>query len=265
MIVGSSDSHESVDDTRPVHIPVRGPGPYSLLSVPLISGGQPIGVLYLLSLQEDAFAEGDLSLAQRVSHLIAGAISNAQLYQDAQQRAEEVLRLSEFNERVIASAPAALAVLQGSDHTVTSVNPAFARAFISDGRSAEESIEGRPLVEVVPMEDLPAFIEETSSAGEPVGQREMHYIDPAGVERWFLASATPLRGEGRGERSVNESLLILDDITEQRQHQEALQETARLASIGQPGVVTLKDAPDAVQATPPARGQPRSSPSSMAM
>jgi CheY-like chemotaxis protein len=63
-----------------------------MLSVPLISKDEVIGVLHIRSLKPNAYTELDLKLAERVGNQIAGAIANAQLFVD-RNRAEEALRI----------------------------------------------------------------------------------------------------------------------------------------------------------------------------
>jgi len=60
----------------------------------------------------------------------------------------------------------------------------------------------------------------------------MMYIGRDGTERWFSVSAAPLLLEP-DTGYEDEVLLVLNDITEQRQQQERFQEQARLASVGQ--------------------------------
>ena len=66
----------------------------SMLFAPLISNDEVIGCLNLQSTKPNVYTENDLRLAEKVSHQIAGAIANAQLF-DAYKRAEKALRESE--------------------------------------------------------------------------------------------------------------------------------------------------------------------------
>jgi len=66
----------------------------SILNVPLFSKGQLIGGLLLRSFKPYAYTDKDVRLAERVSHQIAGAIANAQLFIEL-KRAEEALKKSE--------------------------------------------------------------------------------------------------------------------------------------------------------------------------
>jgi len=66
----------------------------SIMNVPLFSKGQIIGGLLLRSFKPYAYTDKDVRLAERVSHQIAGAIANAQLFIELKQ-AEEALKKSE--------------------------------------------------------------------------------------------------------------------------------------------------------------------------
>ena len=66
----------------------------SLLSVPLISQKEVIGILHLRAKKPNAYTEQDLRLAERIGAQITGAIVNAQLFNDLQQT-EKSLRESE--------------------------------------------------------------------------------------------------------------------------------------------------------------------------
>jgi diguanylate cyclase (GGDEF)-like protein len=60
-------------------------GMRSLLSVPLIARDEVIGGLHFRSRRPDVYGEEDLRLAERIGEQIAGAIANAQLYEEIQR------------------------------------------------------------------------------------------------------------------------------------------------------------------------------------
>ena len=66
----------------------------SIMTVPLISKDQVIGLLHFQSRKPNSYTESDLKLAERVGNQIAGAIANGQLYAE-RKRAEEALKKSE--------------------------------------------------------------------------------------------------------------------------------------------------------------------------
>lgn len=74
---------ESIDEVAnrfPGLLPTFKAGLRSMIFIPLISKDQVIGVLFLQATKLNAYSEGELRLAERVGHQIAGAIANAQLF-----------------------------------------------------------------------------------------------------------------------------------------------------------------------------------------
>jgi signal transduction histidine kinase len=80
----------------------------SIMNVPLFSKGQLIGGLLLRSFKPYAYTDEDVRLAERVSHQIAGAIANAQLFME-RMRAEEALQRSEEDAKRLAQENAVMA------------------------------------------------------------------------------------------------------------------------------------------------------------
>ncbi|MBP1719287.1 MAG: diguanylate cyclase with and sensor, partial [Deltaproteobacteria bacterium] len=79
---------------------LAGSGFTSMLSVPLISKEEVIGVLNLQLAEGCSYEEADLKLAEKVGAQIAGAIANAQLFAERQQ-VERALRDSEEKYRLL--------------------------------------------------------------------------------------------------------------------------------------------------------------------
>jgi PAS domain S-box-containing protein len=78
----------------PPLLPYLQSGFRSMVSVPLISKDEVIGVLHLRSFKTNAYTEMDLKLAERVASQVASVIANAQLFAE-HKRTEEALRESE--------------------------------------------------------------------------------------------------------------------------------------------------------------------------
>ncbi len=62
----------------------------SFMSVPLISKDQVIGGLHLRSFKPKAYTEKDVSLAESIASQIAGAIANAQLYEETKRMVKHI-------------------------------------------------------------------------------------------------------------------------------------------------------------------------------
>ena len=150
------------------------------------------------------------------------------MYQEAQERTQEIRRLNEFANRTLDSNPSAIAVVKGNDHTVVSANKTFCQSFGLD----EQLIEGRPLSEVLTWVGLGEIIRESTLSPIVDRQREMKHEAQDGSELWFAISAVPVVDKEHTD-SGGEVLLVLNDITEQRRQQQRLQEQSRLASVGE--------------------------------
>jgi two-component system NtrC family sensor kinase len=194
--------------------------------IPLISKGTVMGTFSLRSRRFDAYGPPEQEVLERLAKQIAPAIENARLYEEARRAEKHNQRLHAFNDRIISSIPSALAVLKGDQRLVVSMNPACQKAF---GLTSDEVV-GKPIREVLPLEELTQTILEILECGKPGRQTEIRYTASGQDARWFEVSATPLQTETEAEI---EALLILNDVTEQKQQQEQLQETRRLASVGQ--------------------------------
>ena len=64
----------------------------SLMSVPLVSKDEVIGVLHFRSTKPNAYSERELKLAEKVAFQIASAIANAKLFTELKQADEEIQR-----------------------------------------------------------------------------------------------------------------------------------------------------------------------------
>ena len=75
-------------------------GHRSFMAVPLISKDQVIAVLHVYSVKSEAYTAADVELAESIGSQIAGAISNAQLYEETKRAEEALRRLAEEKEVV---------------------------------------------------------------------------------------------------------------------------------------------------------------------
>ncbi len=79
--------------------------PRSALFTPLIAGGDVIGVLSVNSDQPDAFSEESLHFLTVLASQAAGAIRNAQLYEQTKQRADQLRVIGEVTRQITAVQP----------------------------------------------------------------------------------------------------------------------------------------------------------------
>ena len=95
LIKVDNDNIDEVVSRFPPLFPTFQAGLRSIISVPLISKDQVIGVLSLRSLVPKAYTDQDVRLAERIGVEIAGAIANAQLYAERIQAEKERAALEE--------------------------------------------------------------------------------------------------------------------------------------------------------------------------
>ncbi len=77
-------------DHRNRSCPMDGEGVRSLVSVPLQSGDQVIGVLHAMSSRRRLFTVGEMELLYTIANQVGAAIANAQMYEEARQQSDEI-------------------------------------------------------------------------------------------------------------------------------------------------------------------------------
>lgn len=158
----------------------------------------------------------DIELVRQLLDHASLAIENAQLLDQLHHQLDEVIRLQEYNEGIIESSPAGIAVLDEEDRIV-SANGAFAA--ITRTRSSDRSLTGRSLAEVLPVRPLPAPED---------GLLEVSYCETSGEEHYLQLSIS--RFTQGGDQPLR--ILVVHDVTERVAMEHALQEKDRLAALG---------------------------------
>ncbi|MFQ5525521.1 MAG: ATP-binding protein [Thermoanaerobaculia bacterium] len=156
----------------------------------------------------------DVDLVRNVLNQTALAIENAQLLHQLRDQLDEMQRLQRFNEEVVDSSPAGIAVIDQNDR-ILSANRAFAKLT----ENALDVLRGKPLLEALPIDSLP-------KPGE--GLREVSYRTRDQRERYVQASVGSLPDP---ERSGNR-VLVVQDVSQRVAMETALKEKDRLASLG---------------------------------
>jgi len=96
----------ALEDPRVVYVPELEEEQYqSLVAVPILSrAGDAVGVITLDARAPHEFRPQDLAFLEHAASLIAGAIENARLYEEAVSRVEQLTKLSGLAQRVAAAA-----------------------------------------------------------------------------------------------------------------------------------------------------------------
>jgi len=201
------------------------PGPESLpaqrlyaagyrYALPLTVHGNPVGLLLTgWKSGQERLTSDDVALLRQLLDRASLAIENAQLVDELQTRLDEVSRLQQYNEGIIESSPAGIAVLDGDGFIVTA-NLGLAR-MLGEERDA---LPGRRLSELLPVEPLP-------EAGS--GPLQVSFCRADGAERHLQISTALFTGRGRGG-----SILVVHDVSERVVMEAALKERDRLAALG---------------------------------
>jgi len=189
----------------------------SMISVPLISDGVPIGALTATSPELNAFTREDVSMLSAFADQGAIAVTNSRLYERLNREKQETARLYQSVREKSSELEAILwgigdgVLVTDPQLRLTMLNPVAARIFAVRGRVAH----GTPLTEVVPNETLLELLEETLEGEESLLVREISLGDGReGQEKIYQALATTI---GRDEGTVQGVVAVLRDITGQKE------------------------------------------------
>lgn len=136
------------------------------------------------------------------------------------KKAEAQLRIkNELIDRILECTPNSVAVIGAKMHILLA-NPVFCRTF----NLKKDDVMGKPVIDVFPLDDWTEKISKVLKGSE--AQLKFEFKQTVeGKERIIIANLINMQ--------TNEVLLIMVDITDERNRQERLYFTDRLASIGQ--------------------------------
>jgi K+-sensing histidine kinase KdpD len=183
---------------------------------PVTVRGHRLGILVMgYKYDSEPLAGEDVDLVCSVLDRAALAIENAQLLDEVHLQLDEVQRLESYNEGILASTPAGIAVIDDDD-SVRSANHAFAALCGRD----RESLAGCRVHDLLPVYPLP-------EAG--AGLLEVAWCEPSGVERYMQLSVAGWSDPGgnNGRR-----VLVVQDVSARVGMELELKEKEHLASLG---------------------------------
>ncbi len=196
--------------------------------VPCVSKETTIAVLALGRKEHaEPLSSEDLALLAAVAGQAATALENGRLYRQLHVKAEELGRLREFNESILESLDAGLAVVDGEDRVLR-----WNRALEQLHGAARAEAVGRTLGELFG----PAFADAVGTARRQSPHGGTFYRFPlegrAAGDRRELVNITTVPLQSLSGSGDTGTVVIVDDVTARAQLEEQLQISDKMASIG---------------------------------
>ncbi|HEY0005599.1 MAG TPA: ATP-binding protein [Pyrinomonadaceae bacterium] len=197
--------------------------------VPCVIRGRMVAVIGLgRSMDGALLSSEDVEILRTVSGYVAVAIENSLLYQEQQERAEELQLLKEFNESIVESINVGLLAVD-LDGRITRCNSALEEML---GIQRDESIGKR--VEDLFAEDFAETLQQVLGPDEwhLAGLRniyKMHTAARGGRLLVLNVAIAPLLSISPGQTGA---LVVLEDVTARARLEEQLQQREKLSSIG---------------------------------
>jgi signal transduction histidine kinase/ActR/RegA family two-component response regulator len=183
----------------------------ALLTVPVMAGGARIGAMSIASPVPKTWLEEEIALAQAVGQQVGGAVERLELLAKSQEQARQI-------QQIIDTVPEGVLVLDHR-HSITLANPA-AQSYL-----ASLGAEHRMQATLTKLCGTP--IEELLSTQQERTWRELK--TEGAYARTFEIAVRPLETIARAEGWV----LVMRDVTLEREEQARTQIRERLATVGQ--------------------------------
>jgi two-component system, NtrC family, sensor kinase len=174
----------------------------------------------------DPLNSEEVELLHALAAQAATALVNGRLYRSLQEKAEELQRLTEYNENILESMESGILVLDLEGQIAR-----WNRAMETLYRKRREEVLGRAPEEVFPEAFLGALRGSLvlADAAEIAHIYKLNLPTPDGRNLLVNVSVAPFQ-MGAGER--HGTVLILDDVTVRIRLEEQLQHSEKMASIG---------------------------------
>lgn len=186
----------------------------SWIGVPMIFQGEIVGILNVDSDRPHAFDSSHIALVQAFADQAATGLANARLYAATQQRAVEVERVKNFNEKLLNSVETGI-LLESDDDRIEYANPRLCEIV---GYAADELI-GR-LTNVLLSPEMDQYVD-NQAVGRATGEKgryEAALLRKDGAEVPVLVNATPIYSGG----VFTGTLTAFTDITQRKRTEQTL-------------------------------------------
>lgn len=197
--------------------------------VPCVVRGKMVAVIGLGRAEDGSLLSSeDLDILQTVSGYVAVAVENSLLYQEQEQRAEELALLKEFNESIVESVNVGLLAV-GEDGRITRCNSTFEEML---GLSREQTV-GKLIREIFDEAfalNLENIVGKSSwHLTEIRNAYKLHTTDARGKALILNVAIAPLRPVSQHQTGA---IIVLEDVTSRVKLEETLQQSEKLSSIG---------------------------------
>ncbi|MBI1257947.1 MAG: GAF domain-containing protein [Chloroflexi bacterium] len=197
----------------------------SIMCVPLIYKDSVTGAVYVDNrVRAGVFTKRELALLTAFANQTAIAIENANLFARVQATLHEITQVKELMENVFASIESGVITSGPQDHVMT-----FNRAASQILVTPPERAISRPLNEIMPR--IPDFDQQIRAVREHNQSTvfEAHTNVPERGDTVFNLKLSPLKNAAKETQGV---AIVLDDLTEQREHEESLELMTRYLPPG---------------------------------
>ncbi|MBK8024701.1 MAG: GAF domain-containing protein [Chloroflexi bacterium] len=194
----------------------------SILAVPLIVRGEVIGVVYCDNRALTAvFKDSELNLLTAFANQAAVAIENARLFEAVRAQLAEITAMRDLVDSIFSSVASGLITLNGRDEII-----AFNHAAETITRLSANQVIGMPMFSIMPYVRTPLYQPLVAVRdGEMESRAEFEIMTPDQGRRIWNVSISPLSGSG------GSVVLVLDDLTEQRERESQLTEARRYVPL----------------------------------
>ena len=197
--------------------------------VPCVARGKMVAVIGLGRAKNGSLLSSeDISILQTASGYIAVSLENSLLYQEQQDRAEELALLKEFNESIVESVNVGLIAVD-ENGLITRCNSTFEEIL---GYSRDESL-GKPIKEIFD-EGFARKIENILGEDrwhltEIRNAYKLESKDRDGRALTLNVAIAPLRSMSEDQKGA---IVVLENVTQRVKFEENLQQSEKLSSIG---------------------------------
>ncbi|MEZ5427060.1 MAG: ATP-binding protein [Pyrinomonadaceae bacterium] len=197
--------------------------------VPCVVRGKMVAVIGLGRAGDGSLLSSeDLEILQTISGYVAVAVENSLLYQEQEQRAEELALLKEFNESIVESVNVGLLAVDEAG-IITRCNSTF-EEMLNFNREEAVGKQIREIFDEAFARNLENIVGKSSwHLTEIRNAYKLHTTGPDGKSLILNVAIAPLRPVSKHQTGA---IIVLEDVTSRVKLEETLQQSEKLSSIG---------------------------------